>query len=106
MASVLETWPKVRVRRWLPLLHVELSYCKFVKVFGVHVMPGHGNRCWYCAMPFVSKKLLLGSDLDAQAYRLWRTMCVMQIPSAKSNKLTDSTNELNILLGCVHSQCL
>ena len=70
-------------------------------------MPGHGKRCWYCAMLFVvRKKILIGSDLHAQACRLWRTMCVMQIPSANSNKLTDSTKDLNILPGRVHSQCL
>jgi len=106
MAGVLETWPKVRVHRWLPLLQVKLSHCKFVEVYGAHVRPGHGNRCWYCAMPFVRKMLLIGSNLDAQAYRLWRKMCIMQIPSANSNKLTDSTKDLDILLGCVHSQCL
>jgi len=70
-----------------------------VEVFGVHVMPGHGNRCWYCAMLFVRKKLLISTDLDAKAYRLWRTMCAMQIPSANSNKPNDSTKELDNLLG-------
>jgi len=99
MAGVLGTWPKVKVHRWLPLLHVNLSHCKSVEVYGAHVMPGHGNRCWYCAMIFVRKKLLIGSDLDAQACRLWMTMCIMQVPSAKSNKLTESTKELDSLLG-------
>jgi hypothetical protein len=106
MAGVLDTRPRVRVRRWLPSLHVKLSHCKSVEVYGAHVMPQHGNGCWYCAMLFVRKKLLIGSDLDAQACRLWRTMCVMQIPSANSNKLTHSTKDLDILLGCVQSQCL
>ena len=101
MAGVLGTWPKARVHRWLTLLHVKLSHCKFVEVYGAHVMPGHGNRCWYCAMIFVRKKLL-----DAQTCKLCRPICIMQIPSANINKLTDSTKELDILLGCVHRQCL
>lgn len=106
MAGILETWPKVRAHKYLPLLHMKLSHCKFVAVYGQYVMPGHGNRCWYCAVLFVRKILLIGSNLDAQTCKLWRTICIMQIPSANSNKLTDSTKELDILLGCVHSQCL
>jgi hypothetical protein len=50
-------------------------------------------------MLFVRKKLLISTDLDAKAYRLWRTMCAMQIPSANSNKPNDSTKELDNLLG-------
>lgn len=71
-----------------------------------HVMPWHGNRCWYCAMLFVRKMLLISSNLDAQACWQWRIIRIMQIPLSNNSKLTYSTKELNILLGCVHSQCL
>jgi hypothetical protein len=87
MAGVPETQSKVRVHRWLPLLHVKMSHCKFVEVHCAHVMPRHGNRCWYSTMLIVRNMLLTGSDLDAQAcvsYRYPQITAINWLTAPKS----------------------